>query len=89
MPARHAAASATAYAAEPASTGTPNDSRVSVALYMTPGTAPATPKWDGTDAWPVRPESLVMGMGTDPILLDKNAYAPEPAGLWFKGVRPQ
>ncbi len=55
--------------------GSPNDSKVSVALYMTPGIAPAAPKWDGTDAWPVRPESLSgSGTGSDAILLDKNAY---------------
>jgi hypothetical protein len=50
--------------------GTPDDAKVSVGLYMSPGLG-AAPKWDGTDAWPVRPESL---QGTEPILLDKNAY---------------
>ncbi len=51
--------------------GTPNDSKVSVALYMTPGLAPAVANWDGQDTWPIRAESF---SATDPIILDKEAY---------------
>lgn len=50
--------------------GSPNDSKVTVGFYMTPGLG-AVPQWNGSDKWPIRPESL---SGQDPVLLDKNAY---------------
>lgn len=55
--------------------GGDNDDQVEVALYATPGLGAVAPKWDGTDAWPVAPISLVDGMSLDqPINKDAKAY---------------
>ncbi len=55
--------------------GGDDDDQVEVALYTTPGLSASAPKWDGTDAWPVAPISLVDGMSLDqPINKDAKAY---------------
>ena len=51
--------------------GSPNDSKVTLEMYMTPGIAPAMPLWDGQDVWPLKAESF---SGADPVIVDKNAY---------------
>jgi hypothetical protein len=52
-----------------------DDDQVEVALYATPGLGPAAPKWDGTDAWPVAPLSLVDQISLNqPINKDAKAY---------------
>jgi hypothetical protein len=55
--------------------GGADDDQVDVALYTTPGTGGAVPNWDGMDAWPVAPTSLVDGTSIDqPIDKDSSAY---------------
>ena len=53
--------------------GTPNDDRVSVAVYDTPGmTAPA---WNGTDVWPITDTSVgSSGSVDEPLVVDDAAY---------------
>ena len=54
--------------------GSPNDSSVSLAVYVTSGLA-APPLWDGNDAWPVRAESLANATDENqPLIVDPNAY---------------
>ncbi|MEP7120992.1 MAG: hypothetical protein ABJE95_08790 [Byssovorax sp.] len=55
--------------------GGDDDDQVEVALYTTPGTGAFTPKWDGMDAWPVAPTSLLDSMSLDmPVEKDPKAY---------------
>jgi hypothetical protein len=53
--------------------GTPNDDRVTVAVYETPGmTAPA---WNGTDAWPISNTSVgSSGTVDEPLTVDDAAF---------------
>ncbi len=54
--------------------GGDDDDQVEVALYTSPGLGDV-PKWDGTDAWPVAPMSLVDAVSVDqPIDKDSKAY---------------
>jgi hypothetical protein len=58
--------------------GTPNDTQVELALYVSDGTpvgdggAPTPPSWDGKDVWTQDLDSLVVG--TNPKYVDPNAY---------------
>lgn len=53
--------------------GLPDDPSVSAAWFV--GTKlPSPPKWDGTDAWPVRSYGVVDGDIDKPISVDNNAY---------------
>ena len=55
--------------------GGDDDDQVEVALYTTPGLGATAPKWDGMDAWPIAPISLVDGTSVDqPINKDATAY---------------
>jgi len=53
--------------------GTPNDDRVTVALYETPGLS--APAWNGTDAWPISRDTVGASNSVDdPVNVDPNAY---------------
>lgn len=58
--------------------GLPDDDRVTVALYLSPGMAAAggsPPAWGGQDAWPVASTSLVDGASVNqPKYADPNGY---------------
>jgi hypothetical protein len=56
--------------------GTPNDDKVTVAVYETPGmTAPA---WNGTDAWPIANTSVGSSQTVDePLTVDDKAFVVE------------
>ncbi len=53
--------------------GTPNDDRVTVALYETPGLS--SPSWNGADVWPVANTSVgPSGSVDEPANVDDGAY---------------
>jgi hypothetical protein len=53
--------------------GTPNDDRVTVALYETPGLT--SPAWNGTDIWPISKTTVgPSGVVDDPVNVDTRAY---------------
>jgi len=57
--------------------GEPNDSKVSVAWYGSPGPM-AIPTWDGTDAWPILTSTLgPMATVDDPKYFDDYAYVTD------------
>lgn len=53
--------------------GTPNDDKVTLAIYETPGLS--TPSWNGTDAWPIANTSVgSSGSVDEPVDVDEAAY---------------
>ncbi len=65
--------------------GLPDDDQVSVSLFTTDGIAPAMPKWDGTDVWPIRNDSLAPNY---PILPDpRDAATVLNAAAYVTGGR--
>jgi len=56
--------------------GGPDDDKVEVAVYETPGRPLDPPLWNGADVWPIANTSVLPGsMSPDaPLLVDANAY---------------
>jgi hypothetical protein len=54
--------------------GQPNDPSVDVAIFPSKGLSAVTPKWDGSDAWPIEPTSVVGGDLAKPVYTSGGAY---------------
>lgn len=54
--------------------GLPDDPAVDVTIFASPGMGTLTPKWDGTDAWPVSATSVEGGDVTKPLFKSAGAY---------------
>lgn len=54
--------------------GQANDPKVDVALFPSKGLGAATPKWDGSDAWPVDAASVTNGDLAMPVYKSAGAY---------------
>jgi hypothetical protein len=54
--------------------GMADDPQVDVAVFPSPGLSGATPKWDGTDTWPVTASSVMNGDITKPVYVSMGAY---------------
>jgi hypothetical protein len=52
----------------------PEDPSVDVTLFASPGMGGTTPKWDGTDAWPVSAASVQNGDVNQPLFKSAGAY---------------
>jgi hypothetical protein len=54
--------------------GMPDDPKVEVAIYASKGLSGKMPKWDGSDVWPVTPQSVRDGGVSDPAFVSNGAY---------------